>query len=230
LIARSLSGGFLFAFAASDCVLRFSNNSRFVPMEANRTLLSAARMLDQDALVKIFDLYSSALYNYALRLCGDPITADHTVGDVFVKLLDQLSSGNGPTDNLRSYLYETTYHLIVDEARNARRTVPLEVAGWLRPDAQSSMLGLENRILFEGIIGAIQNDLTDDQRHVVILRYLEGFSLRETAAIIGKEVNHVKVIQNRAVAKIRKALNYNEIMTTVACPNVRKLSKALSMR
>ncbi len=57
-----------------------------VPMEADVTLLNSAKMLDKDALVKIFDLYSPALYNYALRLSGDPALADHVCGDVFVKL------------------------------------------------------------------------------------------------------------------------------------------------
>jgi RNA polymerase sigma-70 factor (ECF subfamily) len=199
-------------------------------MEADSTLLNSARMLDKDALVKIFDLYSSALYNYALRLCGDPVRADHTVGDVFAKLLDQFSAGNGPSKNLRSYLYETTYHLIVDEARSARHTIPLEVAIWLRPDAHSSILGLEDRIMFEVVLSTIQRALTDDQRHVVILRYLEGFSLRETAAIMGITVTHVKVLQNRAIAKVRKALNYKEISTTVSCTNARKLSKVLNIR
>ena len=78
--------------------------------------------------------------------------------------------------------------------------------------------------------GVYQNDLTNDQRHVVILRYLEGFSLRETAAIIGKEENHVKVIQDRAIAKIRQVLNYNEIRTIGLCPRIGNLSKASTIR
>jgi RNA polymerase sigma-70 factor (ECF subfamily) len=63
-------------------------------------------------------------------------------------------------------------------------------------------------MLFEAVIRAIKNNLTADQRHVIILRFLEGFSLRETADIMGKEVYNVKVIQNRGVAKLRKALGY----------------------
>jgi DNA-directed RNA polymerase specialized sigma24 family protein len=73
-------------------------------METDLSLLDAAKKMDQGALVKIFDLYATPLYNYALRLCGDPGTADQIVGDVFVRLLDQLAAGKGPTANLRSYL------------------------------------------------------------------------------------------------------------------------------
>ena len=175
-------------------------------METDLKLLDAARRMNQDALIKIFDLYSSALYNYALRICNDPLEADHIVGDVFAKLLEQLSAGNGPSTNLRSYLYETTYHLIIDKARYSRREAPLEVVDFLRNDGHSAATSLEDRILFEAVILVIKNHLTEDQRHVIILRFLEGFSLRETADIIGKEVYNVKVIQNRGVAKLRKAL------------------------
>ncbi len=177
-------------------------------METDLSLLDAARNMNQDALVKIFDLYSSALYNYALRLCNDPLEADQVVGDVFAKLLDQLSAGNGPSANLRSYLYETTYHLIIDKSRYSRREAPLETVDFIRHDGSSTAANLEDRMFFDAVVLAIKNKLTEDQRHVIILRFLEGFSLRETANIIGKEVYNVKVIQNRGVAKLRKALDY----------------------
>jgi RNA polymerase sigma-70 factor, ECF subfamily len=198
-------------------------------METDSTLLNAASRMEKDALVKIFDLYSSALYKYALRLCGDAVMADHIVGDVFAKLLDQLSLGNGPRSNLRSYLYETAYHRIIDEARYAQRRVSLEVATWLRQDANSAFLGSEDQIMFEQILHAIQNELTDDQRHVIILRFLEEFSLRETAAIMGKSVDHVKVIQNRAIAALRRALEYEGIRKAASSPRIKNLSRTLGM-
>jgi RNA polymerase sigma-70 factor (ECF subfamily) len=176
--------------------------------EINMTLLDAAREMNNDALIEIFDCYSSALYNYAFRLCNDAAMADHIVGDVFAKLLDQFSIGKGPSSNLRSYLYETAYHLIVDEARRSYHGVSLEVVDSLRHDGYSAFLNLENQVLLDIIMRAIKNELTEDQRHVIILRFLEGFSLQDTAKIIGKEVNYVKVIQNRAIAKLRKILEH----------------------
>jgi RNA polymerase sigma-70 factor (ECF subfamily) len=158
--------------------------------------------------VKIFDLYSTALYNYAFRLCNDSLIADYIVGDVFAKLLEQLSAGKGPTANLRSYLYEMTYHLVVDEARYAHRGVSLDAADFIPQDRYANHVSLENRVLYDTILQAIQNDLTEDQRHVIILRFLEGFSLQETSAILGKAVSNVKVIQNRAIAVLRKSLDH----------------------
>ena len=177
-------------------------------MKEGPNLLKAAQKLDEEALTAIFDQFAPAIYKYTLRLCHDQIVADNIVGDVFAKLLEQWSAGHGPSTNLRSYLYETTYHLIVDDARYSHREAPLEVMDFLRHDGNASVVNLENRMLFDAVVAAIKKHLTEDQRHVIILRFLEGFSLRETADIMGKEVYNVKVIQNRGVARIRKALGY----------------------
>ena len=199
-------------------------------METDRTLLNAARTMDKDALVKIFDTYSSALYKYALSLCNDPVTADHIVGDVFAKLLEQLAAGNGPRENLRAYLYEMTYHRMIDETRYLRRRAPLEVAISLSQNSQSAFLSLEDQITFKQILHAIQNDLTDDQRNVVVLRFLEGFNLHETAAILGKREDHVRVIQNRAITALRKSLEYESIKKVMAAPRIRDVSRTVAIR
>jgi len=178
-----------------------------VTRTSDMTLLEAARQMDREALVKIFDLYSPSLYNYAFRLCNDALMADYIVGDVFAKLLEHLSDGRGPSTNLRSYLYEITYHLIVDEARYSHRSAPIDEVEYLKQDEYCTYVSAENRILFDAILRVVRNDLTEDQRHVIILRFLEGLSLQETATVIGKEVNNVKVIQNRAIAVLRKVLD-----------------------
>lgn len=188
-------------------------------METDSALLNAARRMDRCALIKIFDLYSPALYKYALRLCSDPVTADHIVGDVFAKLLDQLSAGNGPSTNLRSYLYESAYHRIVDETRYRQRRVSLEVMDWLYRDANSTMSAWEDRIMFEQVLHVMQNKLSHDQRHVIVLRFLEGFSIRETAKILGKREDHVRVIQNRAIKLLRRILEPQRITKDLPVKN-----------
>ena len=60
--------------------------------------------------------------------------------------------------------------------------------------------------MMEALLSTMNTELSEDQRIVIILRFLEDFSLKETAEIIGKDVNNVKVIQNRGIAKLKKAL------------------------
>lgn len=177
-------------------------------MREDKLLLEAARNRDQAALVEIFDFYSSALYNYAMRLCSNPVEADNIVGDVFAKFVDQLAARKGPNTNLRSYLYTMTYHLVVDDVRISRREAPLELVEFIPGREDTVPRGFENKVLLDTLLLAIKKDLTEDQRHVIILRFLEEFSLRETAQIIGKDVQNVKVIQNRGIAKLRKILDH----------------------
>lgn len=196
-------------------------------MQTDLPLLDAARRMDREALEKIFDLYASPLYNYALRLCRDPMTADHIVGDVFGRLLEHFASGSGPTSNLRSYLYEMVYHLIVDETRYAQRRAPLDVLMNTGAEARAGLGRVEDPLLFDIILHAMENDLTPDQRHVIVLRFIEGFSLRETAAILGKGESHIKVIQSRALKKIRKIFDARETRAALALPRRPELPHSL---
>lgn len=213
------------------CISIKSTFALVILMETDNIRLDAVRTMNKEAMVEIFDLYSSALYNYVLRLCGDPMLADQIVGDVFARLLDQLAAGKGPTSNLRSYLYETAYHRIIDETRYVKRSASLESAAWLPQDHQSAFLRLENEILFREVLHVIQHKLTDDQRHVIVLRFMEEFSLRETAAILGKRVEHIKVIQGRAIAALRQALErqaMGRMRRISSSPMPRKIPQSIS--
>ncbi len=174
-------------------------------MKEGVALLKAAQKLDEEALTAIFDQFAPAIYKYTLRLCHDPITADNIVGDVFAQLLEQFGMGRGPRTNLRSYLYQTAYHLVVDGSRERQHNAPLEVA-MSSHEGGTTQSQIEERVMMEALISAMNTELTDDQRHVIILRFLEDFSLKETAEIMGKEINNIKVIQNRGIARLRKAM------------------------
>ena len=168
--------------------------------------LSAARKLDRAALVAIFDAYAPVIYKYVLRLCGDCAEADDIVGEVFAQLLKQLKEGKGPRDNLRSYLYQIAYHKVVDQARDEKHLAELD-DGLSSGGVDSLHLQNEQQEQMEAIQAIILERLSEDQRHVISLRFIENFSIKETAEIVGKNVSNVKVIQNRALGKLRRLMD-----------------------
>ncbi len=172
------------------------------------SLLKAARNLDANALTAIFDLYSPALYKFVSRLVHDPIQSDKIVADVFVQLMDELGAGQGPRTNIRLYLYRSAHHLVLERFRDAHPHSTLEVAiGTPKKDESTSMRSqTDERVMVEALLSTMNTELSEDQRLVIILRFLEDFSLKETAEIIGKDVNNVKVIQNRGLARLKKAM------------------------
>ena len=169
-------------------------------------LLEAARRREPEAVGQIFDLYAPALFRYAVHLCEDPAEADQIVGDVFAQLLEQLAAGRGPRSNLRSYLYQITYHVLVDHVRYSSHVSSMDAATNLT-DIKSSVAGqIEDSELLKELKSAIEDGLTEEQQHVIMLRFIEEFSLQETADIMGKSVNAVSVLQNRGIAKLRQVL------------------------
>ena len=180
-------------------------------METDLSLLDAARKLDQNALVAIFDRYATELYNYALRIWEDPLRADHAVGNVFTNFLEQLATGKEPQTNIRSHLYKIAYQFIVNEPQFSRHETTLSLVDF-GPDNGNghhpTVSDPKDKELADMAVAAIKKHLTADQRHVIVLHYWEGFSLLETAEIVGKRANNVKAIQKRAIAKLCKVLNH----------------------
>ena len=179
-------------------------------MKDESAVLAAAGSLDHEALIAIFDEYASAIYKYLLRLGVASQEADQIVGDVFARLLEKLTEGKGPRTNLRSYLFQTAYHLVVDHARERQRIAPLDVADTIRQELKPVQSLAEENMLLEKLSGAMERELTEDQRNVLVLRFQEDFSLKETAEIIGKNINAVKALQNRGINKLRQTLGREE--------------------
>lgn len=193
-------------------------------MDLKITHLAAARKMDRDALTETFEHFAPALYKFAFRLCNNAVIADQIVGDVFAKFIEQLSAGRIPGINPRFHLYEITYHLLFREARYPRYFMSADSVVREYARHRPKDVGIGEQRLFDATLRALMDDLTDDQRHVIILRFMEGFSLKETAAITGKKVNHVKVIQNRGITALRKALDYQAVETNTIAILLRRLA------
>ena len=180
-------------------------------MKDESAVLTAAGSLDREALIVIFDEYAPAIYKYLLRLGVESQEADQIVGDVFARLLEKITEGKGPHKNLRSYLFQIAYHLVVDQARDRQRIAPLEVADTVvRQEVKPVQALAEERMLLDELSVAMDRELTEEQRNVLVLRFQEDFSLKETAEIIGKNINAVKALQNRGINRLRHALSREE--------------------
>ena len=180
-------------------------------MKEESSVIKAIGSLDQDALSSIFDEYAPAIFKYLLRLGVGSQEADQITGDVFVRLLEKISEGKGPRKNLRAYLFQIAYHLVVDESRERLRFTELEVADTVKQDSKPVQALAEDRLLLDRLSKIMERELTEEQRNVIVLRFQEDFSLKETAEIMGKNENAIKALQNRGINKIREAMSHEDV-------------------
>ena len=169
-------------------------------------LLDLAKQYDQQALVEIYDLYSPGLYRYAVRLLNNPDLAEDCVAESFSRLLSALRKNGGPKKNLRAYLYRIAHNWITDQFR---RQLPQHTVDDIdqQADPSSTPSQLADALFErEKVRTAIQH-LTPDQRQVVVLKFLEGWSNAEVAKSLNKPVGAVKSLQHRALQSLRQQLS-----------------------
>jgi RNA polymerase sigma-70 factor (ECF subfamily) len=168
--------------------------------------LEGARRLDESTLAEIYDSLSPELYNYACRLVGDVITAQDIVSETFFRFLRALGAGGGPKDHLRAYLYRIIHNLAADHHR--RREEPLEnhdLDVQRSPSAENPDEAVEHS-LAQAQAREVLWRLTDEQRQVIVLKFFQGLSNEEIAAVLKKPVGAVKSLQHRGLKSMRRIL------------------------
>lgn len=174
-------------------------------MNKEYQLLQRAQEFDKEALAEIYDLYSSELYRYAVRLMNNEDLAEECVAETFNRFLNALNNSGGPTKHLRAYLYRIAHNWVTDQYR--RQPPPRQIEDIdLHEDPNSFTSELvDEKIEREKVRTAIRY-LTPDQRQVVILKFLEGWSNVEVAETLNKPVGAVKSLQHRALGALRRIL------------------------
>ncbi len=173
-------------------------------------LLKRARSLDKKALVEIYDRYSDVLFAYAYKHLGDTQAAEDLVSETFFRFLGALQRGGGPRDHLKAYLYRISHNLITDHYR--RQPPPsLELKEDLvpedKPGPRSILASKEDAELVRNALRLI----TPEQRQVVVLKFLEGWSSQEIAQTLQKSLGAVKALQHRGLAALERILVDREV-------------------
>lgn len=172
-------------------------------------LLQKARTYDQEALAKIYDLFSDELYGYAYKHVGTPQIAEDLVAETFQRFLTALERGGGPEDHLRAYLYRITHNLITDlYRREPPPTQELEDEQLVEDSPGPAGIVAEQQEA-DRVRQALRL-LTPDQRQVLTLKFLEGWSSAEIAQSMEKSLGAVKALQHRGVASLQRILLENQ--------------------
>ena len=168
-------------------------------------LLERVREYDAQALAEIYDRYAESIYRYAYRYVGDATLAEDLTSDVFLKLLQVLGTRRAPQEQLQGWLYRVARNLAVDWFRKQGKGVPLSLNEELAPGGDSPVTRLEQQELHQDLREAISK-LTPEQQQVIVLRFGEGRKIREVGRLMGKSEGSIKVMQYRAMKRLRKLL------------------------
>ena len=174
-------------------------------MTSEKQLLQRVRKLEQHALAEIYDRYSPSLYRYSFRLLGDSVIAEDCVAEAFSRFLKAIKVGGGPKTHLQAYLFRIVHNWITDYHRRLK-TLPVELDDGFHTDSSLTSNAATSDVLLKEQIRKALMKLTNDQRQVIVLKFLEGWSNAEIADMMKKSVGSVKSLQHRALASLNGLL------------------------
>lgn len=167
--------------------------------------LEGLRNLDSQSIGAIYDKYFPEVYRYVRYRIGDETIAEDIASDVFVRMLEASQKKQGPQTNLRGWLIATASNAVNDHhRRNYRR--PVEALSDSMPDRGPGIHSEIDLREQNSVMRTALAQLTAEQQHVLVLRFGEGYSLEETAALLKRNVNAVKALQFRALASLQRRI------------------------
>jgi len=131
------------------------------------------------------------------------MTAEDITEEVFVKAWKAIDSCRGKEQTFSSWLYRIAQNQVIDTFRSRRKRLSVEIVTADKgaiPQVEAEG-DLEQPELLEMITYLPQN-----QRQVIILKFIEGLENHEISNIMGKSQGAIRVLQMRALARLRKDL------------------------
>ncbi len=172
--------------------------------QSDRLIVDAARAGDEKAMSELYELYFPRVYRYILARTGNQYDAEDLAEEVFMRVLEAIDRFQWREAPFSAWLFRIAHNALISQRRkdSARgRSAPLsdDLAGnSAGPDEL-----VANRLVLNDVMTAAQR-LPEAQRQVIALRFAAGLSVAETARAMGKGEGNVKVIQHKAIAKLRE--------------------------
>lgn len=137
------------------------------------------------------------VYRYIYARAGNRADAEDLTTQVYMRALPRLRS-EAAIEEIRSYLVATARTVLADHWRTHYDVRFAELDDNLPRPTQRAAVDEESGV---HRAAEILGSLPENYRRVLELRFLRGYSVRETAVELGISVTNAKVLQHRALRR-----------------------------
>ncbi len=162
---------------------------------------------DADAFGLIYDAYVDVVFRYVYFRIHDKHLAEDFASETFVRALRRIDSVSFQGRDICAWLITIARNIIRDHLKSSR--YKLEVTSADMRDADRATDGPEDEVL-SGLTHAellsCVKQLNSEQQECIVLRFLQGLSVSETALAMDRNDGAIKALQHRAVRRLAKLL------------------------
>jgi RNA polymerase sigma-70 factor (TIGR02952 family) len=166
-------------------------------------LVHRAQQGDAEAFGELYDHYVTLVHRYVYHRVGDRATAEDVTSETFVRALRRIDSLSFQGRDVGAWLVTIARNIIRDHVKSSRYR--LEVTTADMRDADRATDGPEDAVVQhltnQQLLACVQQ-LGSEQQECIVLRFLHGLSVSETAQIMGKKDGAIKALQHRAVRRL----------------------------
>ena len=171
-------------------------------------LIAFAGQGDADAFGDLYERYRARIYRYVFYRVDDAAEAEDLTELVFLKAWEALEHYRARDVPFGAWLYRIAHNVVIDRHRTHKATLPLESDLVLHDAAGNPEDRLDWLETIESLAEAL-SQLSPAQRQVLALRFVGGLSHAETALVLDKSEEAVRVLQHRALYALRELLTLN---------------------
>ncbi|MEX2159363.1 MAG: sigma-70 family RNA polymerase sigma factor [Dehalococcoidia bacterium] len=174
-----------------------------------RTLVRRAIARDRDAFGTLYDRHVVRVYRHIYYMVGNAAEAEDLSAQAFLQAWEAIHRYQIRGAPFVSWLLRIAHNLGVSHLRSKRDSseLPETLVDHSRHGNPEEVL--QRQVEADRVRQAIMR-LRDEQRQVIMLRFVEDLEYREVAEIVGKSVAAVRVIQHRALNALRKQMRQDE--------------------
>jgi RNA polymerase sigma-70 factor (ECF subfamily) len=166
-------------------------------------LIARAKEGDERAIGQLYRQYAPEIYGYVASRSGDTALADDLTSEVFLRALEGLPRYEYRDIPISAWLYRIAHDRIADHFRRQARRPTIPLQDELLPAQDGIDHEVDARLRIAQVGRAIEQ-LTADQHQVILLRFVAGLKLREVAYVMDKSADAVKMLQLRALTRLRQ--------------------------
>jgi len=167
-------------------------------------LVSRAQQGDRGALEELYLEHFDRIYSYLHMTVGNRHDAEDLTTQTFLRMLESIGKFRWGTAPFSAWLFRIAHNLAMDHFRARRRWQPEEEVPEPPGQVESSAEDEAMKVLSGENMFDLIEQLSDEQRQVLILKFVFDFSNLEAAAVLDKSEGAVKSLQHRALASLQK--------------------------
>jgi RNA polymerase sigma-70 factor, ECF subfamily len=170
-------------------------------------LVRAAQEGDRSAFALLYDKYVDVVFRYVLFRVGDRELAEDVTSETFLRALRRITSVTYQGRDVGAWFVTIARNLVLDHVKSSRfrlevTTAEVDESGRVEAGPEQQVLaGATRSALLECV-----RQLGADQRECIVLRFLQGLSVAETAVVMARNEGAVKALQHRAVRRLAQLL------------------------